>query len=130
MDAEHVDRASGLDRIDAIERADAVDVALAVFAAYRDQDVAAAMALLDADLVFTSPQDDHIDRSEFLRTCFPTASRFRTQTVTVAREVEPGVVMLRYTAEPVAGPPFSNVELITVRDGRIREIRVYFGGPE
>ncbi len=96
--------------------------------AYRTQDREAAERLLDDSLRFTSPQDDGLDKASFLETCFPTASRFgRTETVELA-EVSPGVVFARYVAQLENGEVFSNVERIVVRDGRIVEIRVYFGG--
>ena len=42
------------------------DVVRANYAAYRAQDRPACEALLAEDVVFTSPQDDHIDREAFL----------------------------------------------------------------
>lgn len=38
-------------------------IARAIHRAYVEQDRDAAESLIAADLVFTSPQDDHIDRS-------------------------------------------------------------------
>ncbi|GAA1149728.1 hypothetical protein [Nesterenkonia lutea] len=107
-----------------------LDTALAQFAAYRVGDVRAARILLDDDMTFTSPQDDHLDKAGFLQSCFPTATGFLRQEITTAVELGPGEVLLRYTAQRPDSPPFSNVEIITVVDGRITEIRVYFGGVE
>lgn len=107
-----------------------LETALAQFAAYRFGDLQAARLLLDEDMTFTSPQDDHLDKSTFLEICFPTARRFLRQEITMAVEVSPGTVMLRYTAQLPGQPPFSNVELLTVVKGHITEIRVYFGGVE
>lgn len=106
-------------------------VARAIHRAYREQDLAAAEALVAPDMTFTSPRDDHIDRAAYFARCFPTADRFATNELGVVIEVEPGVVMITYTYELADGTGrFSNVELLSIADGQIREIRVYFGGPE
>ena len=49
----------------------------AFFASYLAQDRAAAERLVAEEFVFTSPQDDHIDRVAFFERCFPTADRFK-----------------------------------------------------
>jgi ketosteroid isomerase-like protein len=51
------------------------DIVRASFGAYRAQDRQAAERLLADDFTFTSPQDDHIGKAEFLERCFPTADR-------------------------------------------------------
>lgn len=104
------------------------DVVRASFEAYRAQDLRAAERLLAEDLVFTSPQDDHIDRTAFLERCFPTASRFTEQTIVeLAPAGETGVLLL-YEYELENGERYRNTEHHTVRDGRIVEIQVFFGG--
>lgn len=105
-----------------------METVLAQFAAYRVGDRRAARILLHDDMTFTSPQDDHIDKTTFLETCFPTAERFLNQEITAAVEIEPGTIMLRYTAQLRGEKPFSNVEIMKVRNGEIIEIEVYFGG--
>jgi ketosteroid isomerase-like protein len=45
------------------------DVVLASFRAYITQDHAAMERLLAEDYVFTSPQNDHIGKAEFLEKC-------------------------------------------------------------
>src|SRR5437763_9679987 len=57
------------------------DIVRASFDAYRRQDRQAAERLIAPDFVFTSPQDDHIDRTAFFERCFPTADRFTTQEI-------------------------------------------------
>src|SRR3954447_2020604 len=68
------------------------------FDAYLRQDRAACEALLGDELTFTSPQDDHIDKSTFLERCFPTAERVsRQELVHVTRADEHDVfVMYEY----------------------------------
>jgi ketosteroid isomerase-like protein len=104
------------------------DVALAVFAAYRCGDRAAAEQLVADDFVFTSPQDDHIDRTAWFERCFPTAGRFSSQQVLRTAETGDDVfVMYEYELRE-SGERYRNAELITVRDGRIVETQVFFGG--
>lgn len=107
-----------------------METVLAQFAAYRVGDRRAARMLLSDDMTFTSPQDDRLDKPAYLESCFPTAQRFLRQEITHAAEIEPGTVMLRYTAQLRGEEPFSNVEIIKVVDGQITEIQVYFGGVE
>jgi len=104
------------------------DVVLASFRAYLAQDRASAERLLAEDVVFTSPQDDHIDRATFLERCFPTADRFRSQEILeLAGAGEQGVFIL-YEYELQGGERHRNTEFITVRDEQITEIQVFFGG--
>jgi ketosteroid isomerase-like protein len=104
------------------------EVVRASFDAYRRQDRAACEALLGEELAFTSPQDDHIDRQAYLERCFPTADRFSRQEILhVVRAGEHDVFVL-YEYDLVAGGTYRNTEVITVVDGRIVEIQVFFGG--
>ena len=109
---------------------DALDIVRRNIEAYQRQDREAADSLLDEHVRFTSPQDDHIDKARFLEVCFPTADRFVHQVVQEFFEPSPGVVFVRYVTELQTGEVFSNVERILVRDGRIVDIKVYFGGPD
>lgn len=105
------------------------DVVRRLFAAYLAQDEAAARELVGDELRFTSPQDDHIDRAAYFERCFPTAGRVARQDLLQVVEAEPGLVLVRYEYELEAGGTFQNMETITVRDGRVVEVQVYFGGP-
>ncbi len=98
------------------------------FDAYLRQDRAACEALLADGMVFTSPQDDHLDRTAFLERCFPTADRFwRHELLHVVAADERDVLVL-YEYDLERGGTFRNAELITVVDGRIVEVQVFFGG--
>ena len=106
-------------------------IARAIHEAYVRQDRARAEELVAADLVFTSPQDDHIDRKAYFVRCFPTAGRFAANDLGAVSEVEPDLVMIACSYELADGTGrFSNVELLSIADGQIPQIRVYFGGPE
>jgi ketosteroid isomerase-like protein len=104
------------------------EVVRRMFAAYRAGDRAAAEVLLSAGLRFTSPQDDHIDRTTYLERCFPTAARFRTQRILATSTVGEQVFVLYEYELADTGDRFRNTEVITVRGGQISEIQVFFGG--
>lgn len=95
--------------------------------AFRRQDAASAARLMAEDFVFTSPQDAHIDKAAYLATCFPTADHFSTQTVLEVEDVGRGVFLL-YEYELRSGETYRNAEFITVRDGLVHEVQVFFGG--
>jgi hypothetical protein len=85
-------------------------------------------ALLDDNLAFTSPQDDHIDRQTFLERCFPTAGRVARQDLIHVTRASETDVFICYEYELKTGATHRNTELITVVDGRVTEIQVFFGG--
>jgi ketosteroid isomerase-like protein len=96
--------------------------------AYLNQDREAAERLLAGDYVFTSPQDDHIGKAEFLERCFPTAGRFTSLTILELVSAGDEGVFLLYEYELTTGERFRNAEFSTVRGGRIAETQVFFGG--
>jgi len=104
------------------------DLVRATFEAYLRQDRDAADRLLAEDLRFTSPQDDHIDKATYLERCFPTADRLDSQEILALVDAAPDSVFILYEYQLKAGPRHRNSEYITVRDGRIVEIQVVFGG--
>jgi ketosteroid isomerase-like protein len=104
------------------------DTVRAFFAGYLAQDRAAAERLVADEFVFTSPQDDHIDRATFFQRCFPTADRFKDHELLAVVPTEGDDVFVLYEYELEGGQRFRNAEVITVRDGRITESQVFFGG--
>lgn len=108
--------------------ADIVAVVEAASQAYLAQDRQAAFALYADDFTFTSPQDDHIDKAAFFERCFPTADRMREQRQLRIIAVDDELVMLYYEYELLSGETYRNVEAITVQDGLIRGVQVFFGG--
>ena len=104
------------------------DIVRAVFRAYLDQDRETADRLLADDLVFTSPQDDHIDRDAYFERCFPTADRLRSQELLEVVDAGAGGVFILYEYELMDGARYRNAEYLTVRDGQISEVQVFFGG--
>lgn len=106
-----------------------VETVRAVFDAYLRHDRETEDRLLAEDFVFTSPQDDHIDKATFFDRCFPTADRVTTQEMLYVVPAGGGDVFAMYEYElRETGERHRNVELLTVRDGRVRETQVFFGG--
>jgi ketosteroid isomerase-like protein len=100
----------------------------AVFDAYLKQDRDTMDRLLAAAFVFTSSQDDHIDKATFFDRCFPTAERLVTQEVLYVVPAGEDDVFAMYEYELKTGERHRNVELLTVRDGQVAETQVFFGG--
>ncbi|HWE88713.1 MAG TPA: nuclear transport factor 2 family protein [Pseudonocardiaceae bacterium] len=105
-----------------------VDVVRAIFAGYQTQDRAAAERLIADDFSFTSPQDDHIDRASYFERCFPTTDRLRWQKILEVTPTADDGVFALYEYELKTGEVYRNAEFLTVRDGRITEVQVFFGG--
>ncbi|MGH3503279.1 MAG: nuclear transport factor 2 family protein [Nocardioidaceae bacterium] len=105
-----------------------VDVVRALFEAYLTQDRPTAEALVAEPLVFTSPQDDHIDRDAYFSRCFPTADRLRSQMLLHLAELDGDSVLIAYEYELTSGQRHRNTEILTVQDGKVNEIQVFFGG--
>jgi ketosteroid isomerase-like protein len=99
-----------------------------MFEAYLAGDVATARDLLAEDFTFTSPQDDHIDKAAFLERCFPTASRLERQDILQLVAAGGDGVFILYEYELQTGGVHRNAEFIVVRDGRLVETNVFFGG--
>jgi ketosteroid isomerase-like protein len=104
------------------------DTVRAFFASYLAQDRAAAERLVAEGFVFTSPQDDHIDRAAFFERCFPTADRFKEHELLAVVPTDGHDVFVLYEYELDGGRRHRNAEVITVRDGQVAESQVFFGG--
>lgn len=107
------------------------DIARALHTAFDDQDADAADRLVAEHFTFTSPQDDHLDKAEWLRVCFPTAAHFSSRTVVAVEELGPHDVVVYYEYVVAdSGERYRNAEVLTVRDGQVVQTRVFFGGRE
>lgn len=104
-----------------------IDTVAAFMLAFRTQDRSAAEALAADDFVFTSPQDDHLDRATWFKICFPTADHFDAPSTTLQMVEAGGVVLHRYEYV-TGGVHYRNVEASRVENGKVREVEVYFGG--
>ena len=102
------------------------DLARRYFEAYQAADREALEALLADDFTFTSPWDDHIDRTTYFSHCFPHAGSFRFRfPLKVFADGDEAVIV--YETEGKPGGTFHNAELFRFRGGRIRSIDVFFG---
>lgn len=106
---------------------DRIDVVRRSMRAFEEQDRATAEALMADDYVFTSPQDDHLDKAAWLVRCFPTADHFEGSSTTL-QLVEVGDTVLHRYEYVVDGTRWHNVEALRVDGGLLREVEVYFGG--
>jgi ketosteroid isomerase-like protein len=104
------------------------DTVRASMDAYHRQDIQTATRLLADDFTFTSPQDDHIDKAAYLERCFPTAERFAESEILALVPSGDDDVFLLYEYQLTTGERYRNAEYITVRDGRLVETQVFFGG--
>jgi len=103
------------------------DVSRSMMLAFQTQDAELARSLLADDYTFTSPQDDHLDAAQWFEKCFPTADHFAGHELTDV--VESGdTVLLRYEYALDDGTRWANAERHVIRDGKIAEVQVYFGG--
>lgn len=104
-----------------------VDTVRAMFTSYLQQDRERAERLLAHEFVFTSPQDDHIDRAAFFERCFPTANRLVRQDLLHVVATDDDDVFVMYEYELKTGERHRNVEVLTVRGDQITEAQVFFG---
>ena len=104
------------------------EIVRASFDAYLAQDRDTAERLIAQDLVFTSPQDDHIDKTAYLERCFPTADRLISQEILELVGAGQDGVFILYEYELKTGERHRNTEFITVRGEQLVEIQVFFGG--
>lgn len=104
------------------------EVSRAMVRAFQEQDAELARSLLADGFTFTSPQDDHLDAERWMEICFPTAGHFSSHELTDLVESGEDVVLLRYEYVTGEGTRWANAERHVIRDGRISEVQVYFGG--
>lgn len=102
------------------------DIVRKCFDAYRNKDRKALEALLSEDFKFTSPYDDAIDKATYFERCWPNSERIKSFTVEkiFAEGVEAFVL---YKCVNKKGDEFRNTEFHRFRQGKIREVHVYFG---
>ena len=105
---------------------DPVAVVRSAYQAYVDKDRAAIEAVIAADFHFTSPLDNRLDRASYFARCWP-----NSDTITgfdYIHLVPQGErVFVTYEGRSSQGKRFRNTEILTVRDGKIVEVEVYFG---
>lgn len=101
------------------------DTALAIYDAYVAKDRGAAERLLADNFHFTSPLDNALDRDSYFAICWPNSEE--SESFKVLHIAEHGEqVFVTYEGRGKR-TRFRNTEVITVRDGKIAEVEVYFG---
>jgi ketosteroid isomerase-like protein len=96
------------------------------YEAYVEKDRAAIEALIGEDFHFTSPLDNRIDRDTYFARCWPN-SRTIAEFEFVHLVPDGDHVFVTYEARTTGGKRFRNTEIMTVRNGKIVEVEVYFG---
>ncbi|MDB5705880.1 MAG: hypothetical protein JWN66_2996 [Sphingomonas bacterium] len=98
----------------------------AQYEAFRDRRREDSEALLAADFTFTSPYDDAISRDAFFERCWPNGDRFADFRIErVAPDADGAFVTYLVTTD--TGDQFRNSEYLTIADGQIHKVHVYFG---
>jgi ketosteroid isomerase-like protein len=109
-----------------LSAAENVATARAMYDAVEAKDRSAAERLIAEDFRFFSPQDNGLDRDRYFEICWPQAERFQDFKLTDA--IADGErVFVTYEAVLQDGDRFRNAEVLTVRNGRISAVEVYFG---
>ena len=105
---------------------DIVAIARAAYEAYVAKNRAAIEKLIAADFHFTSPLDNRIDRATYFARCWPNSERIDGfNFINLVRDGNR--VFVTYEGHTRNGERFRNTEIVTVRDGQIVEVEVYFG---
>jgi ketosteroid isomerase-like protein len=81
---------------------------------------------LTDDFTFTSPRDDHIDKTAFFERCYPGGELFRSQVIEQIF-ADGNEAVVRYLAELKDGTKFRNMEFIRFEGDKIKSVDVYFG---
>lgn len=101
-------------------------VARACYEAYVTKDRAAIEALIAPDFNFTSPLDNRIDRATYFARCWPNSEK--TAGFDFVHLVpHDDKVFATYEGRSTDGHRFRNTEILTVRNGLITSVEVYFG---
>jgi ketosteroid isomerase-like protein len=104
---------------------DVVATARAVYDAYVKKDRAAIEALIADDFHFTSPLDNRLDRATYFARCWPNSESI--QGFDFIHLVADGErVFVTYEGR-AAVRRFRNTELLTVKNGQLTDVEVYFG---
>ena len=105
---------------------DSVGIARASYEAYANKDRAQIEALIADDFHFTSPLDNRIDRATYFARCWPnseTSERFDF----INLVADGHRVFVTYEGRSKQGRSFRNTEIVTVQEGKITDVEVYFG---
>jgi ketosteroid isomerase-like protein len=105
-----------------------IEIVEAVFEAFRARDLDRMADLLADDFVFTSPQDDHISKADFLSRCIPPAQDMPLHRTLLLVDAGEDNVLTMYEYTGSTGGTYRNTECLTVHDGKVVQTQVFFGG--
>jgi SnoaL-like domain len=98
------------------------------YAAWEKKDWPLLDSMLTDDFTFSSPRDDHINKSEFKAGCWntqiPYIGRFDLTQV-IGTDSEAFVMYVCHTAN---GKTFHNVEFFRLKEDKVKAVECYFGG--
>jgi ketosteroid isomerase-like protein len=96
------------------------------YRAFESGDRELAERVFGAELSFHAPPDPQLDRAGYFERCWPNAGHI--ESYEFVRLFERGEeVFVTYEARRPDGSRFRNSEILTVRDGQVVEVEVYFG---
>jgi ketosteroid isomerase-like protein len=102
-----------------------VAIARACYEAYVAKDRAAIEKLLAENFHFTSPVDNRLDRTTYFARCWPNSQK--TEGFDFIHFVpDRDQVFVTYEGRS-SGARFRNTEIVTVKDGQVIDVEVYFG---
>lgn len=96
-----------------------------MYNAYVEKDRAAIETLIAEHFHFTSPLDNRIDRATYFARCWPNSESIESFNLVYIVPVGERVVVT-YEGRR-RDRKFRNTELVTVKDGRVLDVEVYFG---
>lgn len=103
-----------------------VDIARVAYDAYVTKDRAQLEAVLAEDFHFTSPLDNRLDRATYFSRCWPNSQT--TAGFEFLHIVPHGDrVFVTYELATTEQHRFRNTEILTLREGKIVDVEVYFG---
>lgn len=96
------------------------------FSAYERKDRQALEALLNDNFTFGSPHDPHLDKPAYFERCWPNSEN--TDAFRIEKLFESGnEAFVLYECKPTSGVPFSNTEFFRTENGKVSEVRVFYG---
>lgn len=103
------------------------ELVLELFRAFQSQEREIIDNLLSSDFIFSSPHDKKLNKEQYFEICYPFSeevNEFEFQTI-----VEKGnEVFVIYKCSAIDHACFINTEYFTIENGKIKSIKVFFGG--
>ncbi|HXN86486.1 MAG TPA: nuclear transport factor 2 family protein [Candidatus Binataceae bacterium] len=95
------------------------------YGAYESKDRNAIEDLLSDDFVFTSPRDDHINRTKYFERCWPNSENIRAFRIEKIF-AEGNEAFVLYESERYDGEKWRCTEFFRVERNKIKEVQVFF----